>query len=109
MTSIRDSNKILVASHINPDGDTIGSLLALGLGLERLNKQVIMVSQDGVPDRYKSLPGANRVLNTYEEGVDLAVITDYRQVLGETVNYITGQERTDIFPGYKPPGKLGLF
>ena len=44
-----------------------------------------------------------------EEGVDLAVTTDYRQVLAETANYITGQESTDIFPGYKPTGKLGIF
>ena len=74
--TIQDSQRILVASHINPDGDTIGSLLALGLGLERLNKQVVMVSQDGVPDRYKSLPGTNRVLTAYEEGVDLAISVD---------------------------------
>ncbi|MBI4436092.1 MAG: bifunctional oligoribonuclease/PAP phosphatase NrnA [Candidatus Omnitrophica bacterium] len=73
---IQRSRKVLVASHINPDGDTIGSLLALGLGLERLNKEVIMVSQDGVPERYKSLPGADRVLTSYEEGVDLAISVD---------------------------------
>lgn len=75
-TCIRDSQKILVASHINPDGDTIGSLLALGLGLERLNKSIVMVSQDGVPNRYRSLPGADRVKTFFEEGVDLAISVD---------------------------------
>ena len=44
-----------------------------------------------------------------DEGVDLAVTTDYRQVLGETVNYVSGRERADIFPGYKMPQKLGIF
>jgi len=73
---IQNSDRILIASHINPDGDTIGSLLALGLGLERLNKKIVMVSQDGVPDRYKSLPGADRVLTAYEEGMDLAISVD---------------------------------
>jgi len=73
---VRDAKTILVASHVNPDGDTIGSLLALGLGLERLQKSVVMVSQDGVPERYVSLPGANRVLTEYDQGVDLAISVD---------------------------------
>lgn len=75
-----------MASHINPDGDTIGSLLALGLGLEQLGKKVIMVSQDGVPERFQSLPGAGRVLTAYEEGVDLAISVDCAalELLGAT-------------------------
>ncbi len=83
---IREAKSTLVASHINPDGDTIGSLLALGLGLERLGKQVVMVSQDGVPERYRSLPGADRVLTAYEEGVDLAISVDCGslELLGST-------------------------
>ena len=44
-----------------------------------------------------------------EESVDLAVTTDYRHVLSETVNHITGQANADVFLGYTPPGKLGLF
>jgi len=40
---------VTIAAHINPDGDTIGSLLSLGLGLEQLNKKVYFISQDGVP------------------------------------------------------------
>jgi uncharacterized protein (DUF1501 family) len=44
-----------------------------------------------------------------EEGVDLAVTTDYRQVLSETAAHVTGQQNIDIFPGYKPFGNLGLF
>lgn len=75
-TCIREAERILIASHINPDGDTIGSLLALGLGLERLQKKVVMVSQDGVPERYRSLPGVARVLTSFEEGVDLAISVD---------------------------------
>ncbi len=83
---IQSSRKIIVASHINPDGDTIGSLLALGLGLERLNKEVIMVSQDGVPERFASLPGVNRVVTSYEEGADLAISVDCGslELLGDT-------------------------
>ncbi len=83
---ILHSDHILIASHINPDGDTIGSLLALGLGLERINKKVIMVSQDGIPERYRALPGAGRVLTSYEEPVDLAISVDCGslELLGNT-------------------------
>ncbi|MFH1857846.1 MAG: DHH family phosphoesterase [Candidatus Omnitrophota bacterium] len=83
---IKTAKRILIAGHVNPDGDTIGSLLALGLGLERLDKKVIMVSQDGVPDRFRTLPGADRVIISYEEGVDLAISVDCAalELLGET-------------------------
>ena len=37
---IRYSGRIALCSHVNPDGDTIGSMLALRLGLTRLGKAV---------------------------------------------------------------------
>jgi len=73
---IRGAKSVLIASHINPDGDTIGSLLALGQGLERLEKDVIMVSQDGVPEQYRNLPAADRVVTHYPKGRDLAIAVD---------------------------------
>ncbi len=56
---------------------------------------------------YGAWPGLTS--DKLEEGVDLAVTTDYRQVLSETAAYVTGQENAGIFPGYTPSGKLGLF
>jgi len=54
--SIRSARVIAISGHINPDGDSIGSLLSLGLGIERLGKRVYMISCDDVPKRYRSLP-----------------------------------------------------
>jgi len=56
---------------------------------------------------YGAWPGLNS--EQLEEGVDLAVTTDYRQVLGETIRYVSGRENGDVFPGYMPQGKLGIF
>ncbi len=56
---------------------------------------------------YGAWPGLTS--DKLEEGVDLAVTNDYRQVLAETVSYVTGQQNADIFPGYTPAGKLGIF
>ena len=36
---IGQSKKILITSHENPDGDALGSMLSLGLGLIKLNKE----------------------------------------------------------------------
>ena len=64
------AQRILVVSHIRPDGDAIGSLLGLGLALEEAGKDVDMVSADGVPANFRHLEGSDRVckrpLGTYE-------------------------------------------
>lgn len=58
---IRKSNRVLVTSHENPDGDAIGSMLGLGLGLESIGKEVFFYNNDGVPSHLKFLPGSDRV------------------------------------------------
>ncbi len=70
------AKSIAIISHINPDGDTLGSALSLGLGLKRLGKKVYLLSQDGVPQRYKSLPGAKQIVKTMNKLVDLAIAVD---------------------------------
>lgn len=79
------AGKIVIAGHINPDGDSIGSLLSLGLGVEQLSKNVQMVSSDGVPEKYRSLPGADRVIKKASVQPDLAIAVDCgnRELLGE--------------------------
>jgi phosphoesterase RecJ-like protein len=47
----------LLATHINPDGDAIGSALALSLALESLGKEVYIYNKDRVPAFYQFLPG----------------------------------------------------
>ena len=44
-----------------------------------------------------------------DEGVDLAVATDYRQVLAEVVTAQAASVPADLFPGYRVPAPLGLF
>ncbi|MBU0651144.1 bifunctional oligoribonuclease/PAP phosphatase NrnA [bacterium] len=87
---ISKSNSILIACHINPDGDTIGSMLALGLALEQLNKKVYMISADGVPKRYVKLPGADKVKEIFSnDDIDLAIAVDCgtKHILGNSFNY----------------------
>ena len=74
--AIRKVDKILVASHINPDGDTIGCQLALGLSLLQIGKKVILLSQDGVPARFRFLPGSELIASTTTDKADVALAVD---------------------------------
>lgn len=57
--AIKDAKSILISSHVNPDGDTLGSSLALFLALKKVGKNVIAVSADPIPDMFKFLPASN--------------------------------------------------
>jgi phosphoesterase RecJ-like protein len=58
---ITQCRSFLIASHVRPDGDAIGSELALYLALKGLGKEVSVYNQDGVPETYRFLPGAEAV------------------------------------------------
>ena len=55
------AQNILIASHVRPDGDAIGSLLGLGLALQHAGKNVQMVLQDGVPASFRFLAGSEQI------------------------------------------------
>jgi phosphoesterase RecJ-like protein len=85
---IEAASSVLVASHDRPDGDAIGSSVALGLILEKLGKQVAVVNRDPVPETLAFLPGSERVLAPAgRSGADLLVVLDSagRDRIGEAV------------------------
>lgn len=73
---IQASRRILVATHMRPDGDAIGSLLGLGLALQDTGKIVQMISTDGVPLSYRHLPGSQEVIQQPDGEVDMVIILD---------------------------------
>ncbi|MDD5584028.1 MAG: DHH family phosphoesterase [Candidatus Omnitrophica bacterium] len=73
---ILQAKSVVIAGHIHPDGDCIGSMLALGLGLEGLGKRVFMVSYEDVPHQYRHLPGAERIVKKISAGCDVAIAVD---------------------------------
>jgi len=68
----------LIAGHVNPDGDCLGCMCALGIALERLGKRVTMVSPDGVPETYKFLPRSESIVPSVPEDAafDVAIAVD---------------------------------
>lgn len=73
---LHGAQKILLATHIRPDGDAIGSLLGLGLALEKAGKHVQMISQDGVPQNLRFLEGSDRIRTRPEGDFDLLCMLD---------------------------------
>ena len=55
--AIGAAQHIALCAHVSPDGDTIGSTLALGHGLMQLGKDVSLYCQDAVPQNLRFLPG----------------------------------------------------
>ena len=55
------ADQILIASHVRPDGDAVGSLMGLGLALQNAGKTVQMVLQDGVAASFRHLAGSELV------------------------------------------------
>ena len=53
---IRRTDSFLVASHANPDGDAIGSTVALGCILEHLGKEFSLYNRSGLPNQFDWLP-----------------------------------------------------
>ena len=58
---IGEGERFLVCSHSGPDGDAVGSMLAMGKLLEAMGKRVDLVSADRVQAVYRALPGADDI------------------------------------------------
>lgn len=58
---IRKNNSFLILSHINPDGDSIGSQLALAQALTQLGKTVGLVHPQPIPEMYMALPFSDKI------------------------------------------------
>src|SRR5579863_3931638 len=55
---IREGERFLVCSHSRPDGDAVGSVLAMGMLLEQMGKRADLVTADRIPVVYRKLPQA---------------------------------------------------
>jgi len=73
---LHEADRILIVSHLRPDGDAVGSMLGLGLALQEAGKTVQMVLADGVPSSENHLTGSKQVLFSPEGEFDLTVVVD---------------------------------
>ena len=63
---LKDMDNFLLASHVNPEGDAVGSVVAMDSFLRRLGKKTTIVCEDPFPERLSCLPHRNR-WNIYQD------------------------------------------
>lgn len=74
---LAEASRILVITHIAPDGDAIGALTAVGLGLEQLNKRFTLACDDEAPNRFSFLTLVDRLQTVLTHNAyDLVIAVD---------------------------------
>ncbi|HTH52963.1 MAG TPA: bifunctional oligoribonuclease/PAP phosphatase NrnA [Edaphobacter sp.] len=61
LEGLRSSPRFLIASHARPDGDAIGSTLAMAEILDQLDREAIVVLADEIPYIYRTMPNVDRI------------------------------------------------
>ena len=73
---IHDARRILILCHASPDGDAIGSLLAMGAIAQALGKSATLACSDSVPKEYRFLPGSREIVQRPTGEFDLVISLD---------------------------------
>lgn len=98
LDALKEAKRLLVVSHTNPDGDAIGSSLAMASYLQSAGKEVIILFDSPVPAVYEYLHSANKIIKaeTYNKPlvVDTVVALECptQERMGEVKNRISGDE-----------------
>jgi len=61
LDALCEGERFLVCSHSRPDGDAVGSMLAMGMLLRQMGKRADLVAADRIPVVYRNLPGADSI------------------------------------------------
>lgn len=75
ISALGRAKKVLITSHMEPDGDAIGSMLALGSLMRRVGKSVQLLLNDAIPERYRFLPKWEEV-GCYRESKTITIDPD---------------------------------
>lgn len=73
---VERAGRILVVTHVGPDGDAIGSLLGLGWLLRERGKDRVLLCEDPLPEGYQFLPGSDEIVQQAQGPFDLVVSLD---------------------------------
>lgn len=86
---LKNAKKAVICGHVMPDGDSIGSVLAMQMLLSGLGAESHIIANNPVPVMYSFLPGVNDIKNPahFPQNCDTAVILDCTDLgrLGEEI------------------------
>lgn len=84
---VKSAEKVLLLSHVNPDADALGSILALYLVLKKLGKEVTAVSLDPIPSSYQFLPQKELICATFSNSKDFVITVNTANAKVEKLGY----------------------
>jgi phosphoesterase RecJ-like protein len=84
---IKGAEKILLLTHKQPDGDALGSLLALAIALKKMNKTVTSIISEPVPASFQFLPNINTLETNVSGGADFIISIDTTNTGFEKMGY----------------------
>ncbi|MEW6324781.1 MAG: bifunctional oligoribonuclease/PAP phosphatase NrnA [Nitrospirota bacterium] len=92
--ALRRHRRWLISTHVSPEGDALGSALALAHALRDLGKEALVVNRDPIPRLLDFLPakGLYRQVSRVDDGYDALVVVDCGDL-----------ERTALFGERRPP------
>lgn len=78
IAQIRKNKKFLISAHVNPEGDSLCSQLAMKALVLALGKDAVIINNDAPPAHYKFLPGIDKLSTdlTMKVDFDAALILD---------------------------------
>ncbi len=79
---LKASDHVLIASHKNPDGDAIGSLLAAGISMTAMGKRATLYNESPIPAVYRFLPRVETIVSRLDgrDDFDAALVLDCGQI-----------------------------
>jgi bifunctional oligoribonuclease and PAP phosphatase NrnA len=90
-------SSFVIMSHVRPDGDAIGSQVALGFALMKMGKTVYLINEDGVPESLAFLNGSEKVTKPPSEPLEvevaIALDTATKPRLGEAALHAAGRAK----------------
>jgi ribosome-binding factor A len=112
VAALRESNVFYLVCHENPDGDAIGTMLAMRLLLQEMGKtNIVCATADPVPVMYQALPGAKTIVNAEADvpDYDLAILLDCGRCdrLGDVAENILPEKRLLIIDHHLEAGEPG--
>lgn len=94
--ALLEKDKFLITSHVNPEGDSVGSQIALFQVLKNMGKKVMMVDQDEVPENVRFLDPSRDMLNQLPEDFkpENLIVLDcpVKERIGNVADSLAGDE-----------------
>ena len=94
--ALKNSKNFLILTHTNPDGDALGSMLALYLTLSRLGKEVLIAYSDAIPSVFSFLPSIDKVEKSFAGARDFVISLDTSETKADKIIYKVHDGRLDI-------------